>query len=60
MNRGRVVCFIMFIITLIPLQFAHAFFLFLGLDQEAADYAQYFVNAQVIGLLFMVMNMLEK
>ena len=40
----------LFIVTLIPLQFAHVFFFFIGLDKEGADYAQYYINAQVIGI----------
>ena len=33
LNRGRIVCFILFIVTLIPLQFAYVFFEFIGLDK---------------------------
>jgi multidrug resistance protein, MATE family len=32
LNRGRVACLGLFIVTLIPLQFAHLFFSFIGLD----------------------------
>jgi Na+-driven multidrug efflux pump len=39
LNRGRVICVFLFIITVIPLQFAENFFLFLGLDKEGAEYA---------------------
>jgi len=52
LNRARVLVLLIFVVLLIPFQFANRAFLLLGLDSQSAQFAQDYANIACIAIFF--------
>ena len=60
LNRARALNLLIYVVVVLILQFASAFFMLIGLDSETANYAQQYLNLCLVGVFFNTMGAANK
>jgi Na+-driven multidrug efflux pump len=60
LNRARALNLLIYVVVVLILQFASAFFMLIGLDSETANYAQQYLNLCLVGVFFNTMGATNK
>ena len=60
LNRARALNRLIYVVVVLILQFASAFFMLIGLDSETANYAQQYLNLCLVGVFFNTMGAANK